>query len=257
MRAILPNPDQVLVPGNFVRVRVGAPDEQESLLVPDAALGSDQGGRYLLVLDQNNTVRTQGYMIAIVQLPDGASLERTQKTLDKVFEITRKTPGVARVVTIAGVSPLDNSATLSSAGVAYVILEDWSASGAGASARTSIGIRVFTGMIASTCLAVLFVPPFFVVAQHFEEWRRAQEPLAGAHAGRVVTSHTGVHASCLASCHGPNCGVQTMNSRWRATPCRSFETYTQRRFVGAFWLHCSRRFSVLLCLIPARPLPKT
>jgi RND family efflux transporter MFP subunit len=29
------------------------------------------------------------------------------------------------------------------------------------------------GMIASTCLAVLLVPPFFVVAQHFEEWRRA------------------------------------------------------------------------------------
>jgi multidrug efflux pump subunit AcrA (membrane-fusion protein) len=59
VRAILPNPDQVLVPGNFVRVRVGAPDEQESLLVPDAALGSDQGGRCLLVLDQNNTVRTR------------------------------------------------------------------------------------------------------------------------------------------------------------------------------------------------------
>jgi len=56
VRAILPNTDHVLVPGNFVRVRVGAADEQPSLLVPDAALGSDQGGRYLLVLDQNNTV---------------------------------------------------------------------------------------------------------------------------------------------------------------------------------------------------------
>ena len=49
------------------------------------------------------------------------------------------------------------------------------ASGAGASARTSIGITVFTGMIASTCLAVLFVPPFFVVAQHFEEWSKARK----------------------------------------------------------------------------------
>src|SRR5258705_5686782 len=67
-------------------------------------------------------IEDQGYMIALVQLPDGASLERTQKTLDKVFEITRKTPGVARVVNIAGVSALDNSATLSSAGVAYIIL---------------------------------------------------------------------------------------------------------------------------------------
>jgi HAE1 family hydrophobic/amphiphilic exporter-1 len=45
------------------------------------------------------------------------------------------------------------------------------ATGAGASARKSIGITVFSGMIASTCLAVLFVPSFFVVVQHFVEWR--------------------------------------------------------------------------------------
>jgi HAE1 family hydrophobic/amphiphilic exporter-1 len=45
------------------------------------------------------------------------------------------------------------------------------ATGAGASARKSIGITVFSGMLASTCLAVLFVPAFFVVVQHLEEWR--------------------------------------------------------------------------------------
>ena len=44
------------------------------------------------------------------------------------------------------------------------------ASGAGASSRKSIGITVFSGMIASTCLAVLFVPAFFVVIQRFENW---------------------------------------------------------------------------------------
>ena len=49
------------------------------------------------------------------------------------------------------------------------------ATGAGASARKSIGITVFTGMIASTCLAVLFVPSFFVVVQRFEEWRKARK----------------------------------------------------------------------------------
>jgi len=35
------------------------------------------------------------------------------------------------------------------------------ATGAGASARKSIGITVFSGMIASTCLAVLFVSDVF------------------------------------------------------------------------------------------------
>jgi hydrophobic/amphiphilic exporter-1 (mainly G- bacteria), HAE1 family len=55
------------------------------------------------------------------------------------------------------------------------------ATGAGASARKSIGITVFTGMIASTCLAVLFVPSLFVVIQSFEEWikaRKAKKPEA-------------------------------------------------------------------------------
>jgi HAE1 family hydrophobic/amphiphilic exporter-1 len=55
-------------------------------------------------------------------------------------------------------------------GVAPLVL----ATGAGASARKSIGITVFSGMIASTCLAVLFVPSFFVVIQRFEEWRKSK-----------------------------------------------------------------------------------
>ena len=55
VRAILPNPQQVLLPGYFVRVRV-AGEPENALLVPDAALGSDQGGRYLLVVDKDNVV---------------------------------------------------------------------------------------------------------------------------------------------------------------------------------------------------------
>jgi HAE1 family hydrophobic/amphiphilic exporter-1 len=45
------------------------------------------------------------------------------------------------------------------------------ASGAGASARKSLGVAVDSGMLASTCLAVLFVPSFFVVLQRFAERR--------------------------------------------------------------------------------------
>jgi RND family efflux transporter MFP subunit len=55
VRAILQNPNQVLLPGYFVRVRV-AEDPQEALLVPDVALGSDQGGRYVLVVNKDNVV---------------------------------------------------------------------------------------------------------------------------------------------------------------------------------------------------------
>ncbi len=47
------------------------------------------------------------------------------------------------------------------------------ATGAGANARRSIGISVASGMLASTCLAVLFVPAFFVLLQRYEEHRIA------------------------------------------------------------------------------------
>ncbi len=49
------------------------------------------------------------------------------------------------------------------------------ATGAGANARISLGLSVFSGMIASTCLAVLFVPSFFAVLQRIEE-RRVRRP---------------------------------------------------------------------------------
>ena len=50
------------------------------------------------------------------------------------------------------------------------------ATGAGANARVSLGLSVFSGMIASTCLAVLFVPTFFVVLQRLEERRTGKKP---------------------------------------------------------------------------------
>jgi HAE1 family hydrophobic/amphiphilic exporter-1 len=49
------------------------------------------------------------------------------------------------------------------------------ATGAGAASRVSLGLSVFSGMIASTCLAVLFVPSFFVVLQRVEEWRKRRK----------------------------------------------------------------------------------
>jgi RND family efflux transporter MFP subunit len=55
VRGILPNERRVLLPGYFVRVRVPL-ERQNALLVPDTALGSDQAGRYLLVVNSENVV---------------------------------------------------------------------------------------------------------------------------------------------------------------------------------------------------------
>ncbi len=72
-------------------------------------------------------IEDQGYILASVQLPDGASLERTQQAMRQVTAIARKDPAVENVIAIAGISVLDNSATLANAGVAYIVLKDWSA----------------------------------------------------------------------------------------------------------------------------------
>ena len=55
VRGIIQNPTAALLPGYFVRVRVPGPG-REQLLVPDVAIGADQGGRYVLVLNAENVV---------------------------------------------------------------------------------------------------------------------------------------------------------------------------------------------------------
>ncbi len=54
-RAELPNPNRLLLPGFFVRVRVPL-EEAQSLLVPSVALAADQGGRYVLTVNAENVV---------------------------------------------------------------------------------------------------------------------------------------------------------------------------------------------------------
>jgi RND family efflux transporter MFP subunit len=56
VRGVLPNADRVLLPGYYVRVRVPFDRQQNALLVPDVALGSDQAGRYVLVVNGDNVV---------------------------------------------------------------------------------------------------------------------------------------------------------------------------------------------------------
>jgi RND family efflux transporter MFP subunit len=63
VRGLVPNDKRVLLPGYFVRVRVPFSRDKDSLLVPDTALGSDQGGRYLLVVNGDNIVEQRKVQI--------------------------------------------------------------------------------------------------------------------------------------------------------------------------------------------------
>ena len=63
VRGLVPNDKRVLLPGYFARVRVPFDQDKNALLVPDTALGSDQGGRYLLVVNKDNLVEQRKVQI--------------------------------------------------------------------------------------------------------------------------------------------------------------------------------------------------
>src|SRR4051794_20113634 len=55
-RAEFENSKRTLLPGYFVRVRVPFSEETQALLVPNVSIGADQGGRYVLVVNEQNIV---------------------------------------------------------------------------------------------------------------------------------------------------------------------------------------------------------
>jgi len=59
----------------------------------------------------------QGYLIVLAQLPDGASLQRTEVALEQLSNIVRKVPGVEHTVEIGGFSGLDGTTRSNSATV--------------------------------------------------------------------------------------------------------------------------------------------
>jgi HAE1 family hydrophobic/amphiphilic exporter-1 len=103
-------------------------------------------------------IEDQGYLLVAAQLPDGAALDRTQRVLDQISELAGKTPGVDQVISIAGISALDNSSSLANAGVAYLILKEWSARGPGQDLR-SLFVSLNEKMAAIPEARILVVPP--------------------------------------------------------------------------------------------------
>lgn len=68
-RAVLSNPDGLLIPGQFVRLRLLGETRPGAVLVPDASIGTDQSNRTVYVVDAENrvTLRT----VRIGRLVDG------------------------------------------------------------------------------------------------------------------------------------------------------------------------------------------
>ena len=70
-----------MLPGYFTRVRVPLGPPAAALLVPDTALGTDQSGRYLLVVNKDNVVEERPVTIG--------QLEGTLRVIEKGLEARR------------------------------------------------------------------------------------------------------------------------------------------------------------------------
>jgi RND family efflux transporter MFP subunit len=92
-RGIIDNAKLELLPGYFVRVRVPM-EAKESLLVPEVAIGSDQAGRYVLVVNADNVVEQRkvepGFVVGTMRV-----IETGLKPDDRVVVdgILRAIPG--------------------------------------------------------------------------------------------------------------------------------------------------------------------
>ncbi len=70
LRAVVENPESALFPGLFVRIRVLGRTRSDALLVEERAIGTDLGGKYVLVVGDDNVVE-QRYVTLSARQDDG------------------------------------------------------------------------------------------------------------------------------------------------------------------------------------------
>ena len=56
VRSAFPNPDELIIPGLFVRARIPVGQSKPTLLISDRAIGTDQSQKFVLTLTSSNTV---------------------------------------------------------------------------------------------------------------------------------------------------------------------------------------------------------
>jgi RND family efflux transporter MFP subunit len=94
VRAQFSNPDRTILPGAFVRIRLSL-RKMNALLIPDEAVGRDQGGQFALVVNSGHVVERRS--IEVGSVFDGMRAVKKGLSLDDwvvVNGIQRATPGM-------------------------------------------------------------------------------------------------------------------------------------------------------------------
>lgn len=101
----------------------------------------------------------QGYFYIQAILPDGATLERVEKVMDRINKICKETPGISDVVTIGGYSLID-ALNINNMGSCFVVLDGWGERKSDELAITNILKKVqedLSEIEEGSCIA--FLPP--------------------------------------------------------------------------------------------------
>ena len=99
------------------------------------------------------------YLIAFGQLPDGASIERTTKVIQRMGEIAKETPGVVASVAFPGLS-INGFTTSANSGIAFISLDDFENRTTLETSGTAIAAAIQQRLFAEIPDAlVLVIPP--------------------------------------------------------------------------------------------------
>ncbi|HEY3325166.1 MAG TPA: efflux RND transporter periplasmic adaptor subunit [Planctomycetota bacterium] len=85
LRADFPNPDQFLRPGNYAKVRILTEKIADALLVPAAAIGTDQAGAFVLVVSADERVERRSVQTGVTE--------------GEMLQITHGLTGPERIIT--------------------------------------------------------------------------------------------------------------------------------------------------------------
>jgi RND family efflux transporter MFP subunit len=93
-RAEFPNPKGTFTPGMFGRIQMAAGPPAEALLVPDAAIGTEQVRKFVLVVDDENVARAR--YVTLGALVDGLRVVSGLDAHDRVIVngLMRVRPGI-------------------------------------------------------------------------------------------------------------------------------------------------------------------
>jgi RND family efflux transporter MFP subunit len=110
-RAILPNPNGALMPGLFARVRLETSEPRPAVVIDERVVAANQAGRFVLVLDQSDTVEMRQVTLGPTPEPGKRVVISGLSESDRVVVKGFARPGmkVSPVSTVASANAGDRS----------------------------------------------------------------------------------------------------------------------------------------------------